>query len=467
MLRFFYYEESHEREYPTPHEWQWAERKLLREAQRFADPDKLVNWPNVYHYARNLSLGLEDLNRHGSDIPGLTEENPDDEFSWEFIPHDTSGVSEEWRRAYFDTLMFTAKAAGHCDGHMNEKNPQGKKILWPPEYVIGPSNPRPMPIPPKCPPAPREEDCIVVIPPAERYYRKILASKGFNQRQRVQTYLEYANFVELKRQPEDAPALYSMALAVATEGMDQKKLPFNPKTLVLEDNAAPPSANILDAITALANNKARNGDAASALPIYISLLKARRALSEKEPRAARPQPPEPKPKPSMYQRFVDLLGEPPYPPPPPDGTQPPWRSPAERCQEASLTLYIGEILYALNSHEDGIAWTREGVDISEEQLRAMTHLKNRDVQTPRSRCRECLHTGLDNWSLMATRLVAQERAKMDEKPGVLSFWGGDKKQADGRWEAENLVVLERMKRTQDLVEDVKRLDKGPLRFFTA
>lgn len=462
VLYFFYLEETREREYPTPHEWTWGERKLFRDAHKWTNPERRVSWSNAYHFARNLCLAFEDEKRSGGNIPRLSGvEDPNDEIPWEFISHDISGMSEEWKQGYFDTIMLAAKAAGQCDGWLKERGAT-KGMVWAPEYVIGPSNPRPTPIPPMSPPAPREEDCEVAFPPADRYYLKILATKGLNAGQKIQALLEYATFTELRRRPEDAPALYRNALAVATEGMDQTKLPFNPKTLVLKDKAPAPSENILNAITALANNKARTGDTASALPIYISLLKARRALPDKKPRT--PQPP--KPKLPLWRRVLELLGEPPYPPPPPDGTQPPWRSPEERCHEASLTLYIGEILYTSNSYEDGIAWTREGVDISEEQLRALSHLTKREAQTPKARCRECLKTGLDNWSVMVTRLASEERAKKNAKPSVLSFWSGEK-QADGRWEAEGLVVLERMKRTLDLVEDVKRLDKGPTRYFSA
>jgi len=471
VLYFFYTEEKREREYPTPHEWTFQERKLYRDAHKWTNPEIRVSWSRAFQLARNLCLAFEDENRSGGSIPRLHDmSDPNDEFSWEFVSHDISGKSEEWRRGYFEIIMLAAKAAGQVDGWLRDKHDKNN-MAWAPEYVIGPSNPRPTPIPPNAPPAPREEDCYVAFPPAERYYSKILATKGFNERQRLQAILEYANFVELKRRPQDAQALYNMALSVATEGRDQTQLPFNPKTLIIKDKAPAPSANVLDAITAIANYKARNGEAAAALPVYVSLLKARRSLPEQNQQTRISQPVEPKVKPPMYRRILEFLGEPSYPPPPPDGTQPPWRSPEERCQEASLTLYIGEILYASNSHEDGIAWTREGVDISEEQLRGMSHLTKREVQVPKTRCRECLQTGLQNWSVMVTRLAADERArreaKKDGKSGMLSFWGAAETPADGRWEAEGLVVLERMKRTLDLLEDVNRLDKGPTRYFSA
>ena len=462
VIYFFYDQEKLERVYPTPHEWGWRERKMLRHAHRCTDPEnRESSWAKVHGIARNLCLALEDPKRQGNKIPRLHDhEDPNDEVPWEFIPHDLSGVSEEWRRAYFETIMLTAKAAGCVDGHLTD----GKsKYAWPPEFVIGPSNPRPRPIPPGSPPAPREEDCELACPPADRYYLKILATKGLSPRQKMEAALEYASFIETKRQPQSPKPLYNLALAEATQGMDQTKLPFNSKTLVLKDNGPAPSQNILDAITAIANHKARNGNAAAALPIYVSLLKARRSLSDTPPRIAQP----PKPRLAWHQQLIKLLAQPDYPPPPPDGTQPPWRSPEERCQEASLNLYIGEILYTSSSREDGVAWTREGVDIAEQELRELS--QSGGPVPAKDRCRECLKTGLDNWAVMVARLAQEEQLRRESKPGVFSFWssGSSRGDAEGRWAAEGAVVEERTKRTNDMVEDLKPLPEGIMRYLKA
>ena len=459
-ISFFYTEEKLERVYPTPHEWGWRERKMLRNAHKCTDrEDPDFSWMMAHGLARNLCLALEDPKRGGNKIPRLHDhEDPNDEVPWEFIPHDISGMSEEWRRAYFETIMLAAKAAGRIDGYMTD----GKsKFAWPPDYIIGPSNPRPSPIPPGSPPAPREEDCRIAAPPADRYYLKILATKGLSPRQKLEAALDYASFIETKRQPETPEPLYHLALAEATQGMDQSKLPFNPKTLVLKDGGPAPSQNILDAITAIANHKARSGNAAAALPIYLSLLKARRSLSDTPPRIIQP----PKPSVPLHQRLIKLVSQPDYPPPPPDGTQPPWRDPEERCQEASLNVYIGEILFTSSSREDGVAWTREGVDVAEEELR---ELSRTDGESPaKDRCRECLKTGLDNWSVMVARLAREEQLRREAKPGKFSFWSSGSKDSEGRWAAESAVVEERTKRTSDMVEDLKPLPEGIMRYLKA
>lgn len=461
VIYFFYLEEKLEREYPTPHEWEWRERKMLRDAHKWSNPEhRPVSWAKTYQIARNLCMAFEDLNRQGSKIPRLNDhEDPNDEVPWEFIPHDISGMSEEWRRGYFEVIMLAAKAAGRVDGWLKEADGKNNHV-WAPDFVIGPSNPRPRPIPAGSPPAPREEDCEVCFPPADRYYLKILATKGLTPRQKMEAALDYASFIETKRRPESSEALYNLALAEATQGMDQTKLPFNPKTLVLKDDPAP-SQNILDAITAIANHKARNGNTAAALPIYLSLLKARRSLSDTATRIPSP----PNPKLSLFQRAVKLFGQPDYPPPPPDGTQPPWRSPEERCQEATLNLYIGEILFASSSREDGVAWTREGVDLAEEELRQLS--QTGAAGPGKDRCRECLQMGLDNWSVMVARLAKEEQLRRESKPGMLSFWSSGRDDANGRWAAESTVLEERTKRTSDMVEDLKPLNEGIMRYLRA
>ncbi|KAG9257764.1 uncharacterized protein F5Z01DRAFT_414889 [Emericellopsis atlantica] len=456
VVYFMYQEEKLEREYPTPHEWEWRERHMLREAKKWTKPhgNKYASPSQTLQLARNLCLAHEDLNRNGHKIPRLHDhEDPNDETPWEFIPHDISGMSEEWRRGYFETIMLAAKAAGDCDGWLKDKGHSGKVMCWEPKFVIGPSNPRPAPVPPGSPPPPREEDCEVAFPAADRFYLKILATQGLNQRQRMQAALEYANFLELKRSGEGAGALYDLALAEATQGLDKASLPYDPKTLVMKEKGPLPSLNILEAVTAVANHKARGGDTASALPMYISLLKVRRALPTKAPRV----PVQKRPKPSTMQQIVDFVSEPDYPAPPTDGTQPPWRSPEELCQEGSLDLYIGEILYASSSQEDGVAWTREGVDLAEEQMRELKLTDGRDAAMAKDRCRECLKTGLDNWSLMVTRLMREEQQKKKEasKPSALSFWNSAPQETEGRWEAEATVVKERIKRTLDLVDDTR------------
>lgn len=452
-------EEECERDFPTPHEWHYLTRKFLRDAHRHKDPkDGDVNWPMALYLAREVLLRLEDKTSDGAGVTKLLgQEVAALEVPDEFIHCDISAKSEEWRRGYFDAMMLAAQAAEHVDGWVRDRT---RNVVSPPEFVIGPSNPRPEPIPPGNPHAPREEDCDPAYPSADNWYMKILATRGFTPRQMMEAALEYASFVEFKGRAEGAEALYSLALAETTKGTESSILPFDPKTLVLKHGVEPASMNILDALTANANFKARKGDVSSALPIYISLLKTRRSLSDTPPPPASTKPK----RPSLSQRVAGFFTPPPYPPPPLDGSQPPWRSPYERCQEASLHLYIGEILYVTSSRAEGLAWTRDGVDLAEEQLRAPSTTEKETKNT----CRECLATGLDNWSTMVARLARAEEAeyKGRSKSNIFNLWSGPG-DVEGRWAAEEAVVQERVRRTAELMEDVLPPEKGLLSYFKA
>lgn len=475
VIIYFVNEEKLERAFPTPHEWTWVQRKYLRDAHKWTDPDfkPVINWGKSFELARNLCLIFEDVEKEGNKIPRLSEhENPHDEVSWEFIPHDVSSMSEEWTRGYFETMMLAAKGAEYLDGWMRDVS---RNCVCAPEYVIGPSNPRPKPIPPGAPKAPREENCELAFPPADRFYMKILATRGFSPRQKMEAAFEYANFIQWKQRPEGAEALYNFALAEATQGMDQSQLPYDTKTLIFKDGVPPPSLNILDAITSIANYKARSGDVSGALPIYISLLKTRRSLPEEPPKGYYQQQARARKHDPWYRQAFNIFLPPDYPPPPSDGTQSPWRSPEERCHEASLNLYIGEILYANNSRDEGLAWTRDGVDVAEEQLRYLSQnpaTASRAVQAVRETCRDCLKTGLDNWSVMVTRLANEETLRREKKAAsgsAFSFWSSKETAlaGEGRWDAEETVVKERLRRTQELVEDIRPPDEGILGWFKA
>ncbi|KPM35383.1 hypothetical protein AK830_g11187 [Neonectria ditissima] len=462
VIYFFVNEERLERTFPTPHEWGFITRKLLRDANNGKDPKNgEVNWAQAMELSRGCVLRLEDPKVDGQGVAKLSDMvDPDAQIPGEFNPCDISGKSEDWRQGYFEAIMLAAKAAEHADGWVRDLT---RNVISPPEFVIGPSNPRPVPIPPGQPHAPREEDCEIAYPSADSFYMKILATRGFTPRQKLEAALEYASFMEFKQRAEGPDALYNLALAEATQGLDMSNPPYNPKTFVLNEKTGPPSLNLLDAITAIATHKARSGDISGALPIYLSLLKARRTLPNKPPAGSRTLAPSD----SLWSQVTSLISQPAYPSPPPDGTQPPWRSPQERCQEASLSLWIGEILFAASSRDDGLSWTRDSVDLAEEQLRVLGPAP--DDKAARQTCRECLTAGLDNWGKMVVKLAKDEDKRREQaasRSSVFSFWSGAQP-TEGRWAAEDVVVKERVRRTKELVEDVTEENPGLAAFFKA
>ena len=410
---------------------------------------------------------LEDPAKDGKDVVRLEKykvENPD------MAPCDISMKSEEWRRGYFDALLATAKAAEHVEGWLLDTT-RGLNI--PPEYVIGPSNPRPKPVPLGGPSAPREEDCVQAFPSAADYYLKLSRTVGFSPKQQLDAKLNEAAFWEYMGQLDTARECLAHCLLLANGDAKpaaiEEWVRLDQMTPVKRIGGDAPSANMLDVVTSLADLQARSGNLSDALTAYISLLHARRALSSTPPPPSRNDS---SPRIPSYQKLINIFRPPAYPPPPPSGFDVPWRSVDERCQEAALQLHIGEIMYATSSREEGLAWTRDGVDEAEQQMRSLgppdSETKSHKDPT-RTTCRECLAMGLENWTTMVARMAGEERKKLEEQVASggglswgLSFWRAGSGAAEGRWIAEEKVVAERLRRTKELVDDVAPPKENPV-----
>lgn len=455
-------QEMLEREYPTPHEWSFSTRVCFRNAAEVPHrrDSPVIPWVEVMNYAQNVILRCENPDIDGAGVKELVEGSIYVDGVGR-LGLDVSEKSENWRRGYYETLMLIAKATEQLDGWMRDKT---RSMVFPPEQVVGPSNPNPKPIPAHIRGAPKEEDCEVAYEPAENYYLRILTTKGFTSRQKMDAALAYASFLDFKKLTDAAESMYKWALSLAIEDQPQSAVPlYDSRTLALNEKAGPPPANLLAALTAFATHKASIGDVSTALPIFISVLKARRTLADHPP----PLPPA-GPRPSLFETISAFVQQPPYPPPPDDGTSPPWRSPQELCEEAGLSLYIGEILFATHGKEDGVAWTREAVDAAEEELREIGNKAGGDAA--RKTCRECLSAGLFNWSTMAAKLAQEEASRKAKGEGSgFSLWTSKAKEdaSGGRWEAEEGVVKERIRRTRELLEDAKPADNPLLMLFKA
>ncbi|KAJ9155321.1 MFS maltose permease [Pleurostoma richardsiae] len=439
-----------ERKFPTPHEWAFKTRMLLRGAENekerkdTATPD----WVLIIQLLKDVLERLEDPNIDGTNVKKLSPDHPAGS-------KDISAMPEPWRRGYFETLLLYAKASEQMEGWVLDKT---RGILFPPEVVIGPSNPQPRPIPPGAKSAPREEDCVPAgFPTPDEVYLKLLSTEGFTTRQRMEAALAYASWLEYKQLFGPAGIIYEDAVNMAIEDTYRPGMPMliDPNTGIINEVAGKPSANLLESLTALATFKARHEDISSALPIMISLLKARRSLpttaTKRDTFVAGDST-------NLGGKILGLIQPPPYPPPPDDGAAPPVRDPRELCEEAALHIHIGEIMYALqpSSREEGVAWTREGVDIAEEQLHKLS--QNASDHAGKTTCRECLSTGLDNWFTMVSNLAAEEERKKSSsgsKSSWLGLWGDGKPEESGRWAAEKKVVNDRIKRAQDVLEDLE------------
>lgn len=445
-----------EQRYPTPHEWTFRSRMLKRgvDAERGRTDVIMENWVLIVQMLQDVLERLENPSKDGKGLKDIKDGPPG--------AKDITGMPEPWRRGYVEALLLCCQASEHVEGYVLDKT---RKTVFPKDVVRGPSNPFPKPVPPGSESPPREEDCVPSgFPDPDEIYIKLLATEGLTSRQRIDATLSYANWLENKGRLAPAAVMYEGALNLAIEEIYTPGAPFllDPKTAVLNPKSEQkPSANLLSSLTALATFKARHEDVSAALPILISILQARRSLPSKSLAShGGDEFSSYKPNKSALQRILDFIKSPDYPSPPPDGTAPPVRDSKELCEEAALHLHIGEIMYTLqpSTKEDGLAWTREGVDLAEEELHRVLE-QDRENPITRKVCRECLASGLANWRTMVTRMAQQEdEAKASgNKPsaGWFGLWSGKSIEEDGgRWTAEEKVVAERTRRAQDLLEDL-------------
>ena len=108
------YQEKIERMFPTPPEWSFKSRWFLRSARALQEPERFgklaTSWPNVGSYYKELlerlenpeidGRGLEEQTEGGILIDGLGKAG-----------YDIEGMSEPWKRGYFEALMGAGETA--------------------------------------------------------------------------------------------------------------------------------------------------------------------------------------------------------------------------------------------------------------------------------------------------------------------------------------------------------------------
>ena len=478
---FGFQSEVAERRFPSPSEWTFRTRTSYRSAKTAENPDSsgtgLVDWSNVGQTYRQLIERLEDPNIDGQGLRPILQDDGDIYIvGLGKTGLDLSSKSEPWRRGYYTCLMGAAKAAENRDGWVRDTT---RNFVFPAEVVIGPSNPRPKPVPYGAQPAPLEENCVPVFEPAETFYMKILTTHGFNSRQRLDAALAFADWLDFKGLPATAEDMYDWGLDIAMgslpEGINDV---IDIKTGIISNKATHVSSNVLLATTSLAAHHARNNNLTAALPIFLSVLRARRKLpGSRSHLTLEPKLQEPSSLSTILSVFKSLLITPPYPPAPSTGDEIPVRTVAAMCEEAGVMSHIGEILFASSStsmfpktgsakskkaqapliatadeiqnQQAGLSWTREAVDLAEATLVSAAD----DVEA-RNKCSECLTVGMDNWSMMVAKILKDERRvtpATEQKTGSW-FWGsGNETEGKARWERESKLVEERMARVQRLL----------------
>ena len=411
--------EQQERAFPSPHEWSLITRFRFRRGKWWQVPENneeegFTNWARVYS---ELQYALNRLEHVGKDGAGLTEQ----EEGGILVPgvgkagFDLTAKSEEWRQGYYEVLMGMANAAERLDGWVTTKS---RRNVWAPEFVQSPANPRPKAVLPGMPELPDEKDRVPAADAPEVFYVKIITSKGFSTHQRLSAALGYADWLSFRKLPDSAEEMYRWALDIAIAGLPtiDSSTVINRDTGVLSHTAPKESitTNIVFAATNLGIFMAEQGRITSALPIFISLLRARLGADE----ARIPISP-PRKDSSLLGTLLSLLSEPDYPPVPPSGDEPLLRRETDRCEEAALRNYIGEILFATAGssaaqRQQGLSWVRDGVSTSKfaQSLEPIQFADNL-----RKRCEQCEEIGLESWGKIMTYLAAEAREKRNAANG--------------------------------------------------
>jgi hypothetical protein len=409
--------EQQERAFPSPHEWSLITRFRFRRGRWWQVPENnedegFTNWSRVYaelQYALNRlehpdkdGAGLQEQEEGGILVPGLGKAG-----------FDVSAKSEEWRQGYYEVLMGMATAAERLEGWVTTK---WRRNVWAPEFVPSATNKRPKAVLPGWPEVPDEEHRIPAADAPETFYLKIITSKGFTTYQRLSAALGYADWLNFKRLPDSAEEMYRWALDIAISGLPSPEAStvIDRQTGILSSTAPKDSItpNIIYAATNLATFFAGNGRITAALPIFISLLRAR--LNADPAPASRIPASQPKDS-SLVATLSSLLAEPAYPPVPASGDEPLLRKESDRCEEAALKTYIGEILFAtagssFTQRHQGLSWVRDGVSTSK-LAQSLTPICADD--SIRRKCEQCEEVGLEAWGKIMTYLAADAREKRD------------------------------------------------------
>ena len=481
-MAFGFQSEVAERRHPSPSEWTFKSRMSYRQAKTAENPDPngtgLIDWSYVGQSYRLLIERLEDPAIDGQGLqPILKEEGDIYVAGLGKAGFDVLAKSEPWRRGYHNCLMGAAKAAENRDGWVRDMT---RNIVFPPEVVVGPSNPRPKPVPFGAQNAPLEQDCVPVFEPAETFYMKILTTHGFTSRQRLDAALAYADWLDFKGLSTTAEDMFDWGLDIALGALPQgTNNVIDIKTGIIDSKATYVSSNALLATTSLAAHHARTGNLAAALPIFLSVLRARRQLPQPDSNfISKPKQQDQSFLSTMFSVFKSLLVAPPHPPAPPTGDEIPSRTPTSMCEEAAVMSHIGEILFAssassssskspadspvgppipstattsqLRNQQAGLSWTREAVDLAEATLAS----SDKADAEARDKCSECLAVGMDNWSTMVAKMLKDERQATpatQQKTGSW-FWGNSAEvEGEARWERESKLVNERLGRVQRLL----------------
>ncbi|KAI9846028.1 MAG: hypothetical protein M1838_001478 [Thelocarpon superellum] len=447
-------------QFPTPSEWSFQSRLDYRHARREEtvsdDGESIVDWAKVGSLYQRLLRRLEDPGKDGAGL----KEQADGGILVAGVGRAGFDIHDKpypWRRGYYEALRGAARAAENLDGWLMDPT---RKIASPPEQVIGPSNPNPRPCPPGSNEALHEEKCVPAFDAPDTYYLKILTTRGFTTRERVDAALAYADWLDFRQLHTTAEAMCQWALDIAASIYEDPSSVVDSSTGIIAPQAKDVSSNVFLAAKALGIHYAQTTNFASALPTLLSIYRVWTALP------TTPQPPfsrDPSP-PSTLDLLRNLVSPRPYPAPPPSGDDPARRiSGDSECETATLKTYIGEILFASSSERDGLVWTQSAANL------ASGAYPSASKSEVKEQCRQCLELALGNWRQMAAKLAREEeRTGRDPLASAWtwSLWsgprGGDGKKSKDSFRPSGAARQGKWARELDEVERQIRVAQGLL-----
>nr|POF05427.1 hypothetical protein CFP56_69453 [Quercus suber] len=445
--------EIDERQHPTPDDWTFVTRLRFRGARAHVREDEekrgFIEWAIVGDLFKTCLERLEDETKDGKGLSDIIDGGI-------VIPDvgraglDISAKSWPWRAGYFEVIMGCAKAAEHLDGMVRDST---RNMVFPVEVMIGPSNPDPRPVPPWMKSAPLEENCVTPFAAPETYYMRILTGRGFTTKQKLEAADAYANWLEYKGLVDSASEMYQWGIDIAKAALPTEVSSssiINDRNCITNTEAsAQVTPNLLHATSAFAIHRARAGDVSTALPILLSVLRARRSapvstflhslheeIETEDPRAKTDIG-------AFFYYIRKFFSTSSFPPPPPSGDRPVTRTSEEStCEESELMLYIGEILFATSaSSGEGLGWTRQAVQMAETNvdMGLTSNDKSRLAQENRLRCKQCLLLGVQNWETMLRQVIARSAQREGGELKPSRSWFAPSKSSSGAPSAETLA----------------------------
>lgn len=467
-----------DKQYPAPLEWPW----IAKFRWRCARWDELtrgkgldwIDWVTVGVQYRNVVYALErtgwgpwvqpeiilsvsqDLDKS---IPGLDEtamraepdKVPDD--MWKSrIGYDVSQKSESWRSGYWESMMGMAKSAEMLVGYLTySRGPDADMKTYPGHRIRSEQNPYPTPIPPGLEHKlriPDEEDCSVAYESPDFHYLRILTTKGFSRKQRLDTGVAYAVWLDASNRPQLAEQMYRWSLDLACEGVPQAADKIvDRKTCTIQATAPFVTNSILQVVTALASHHARHENISSSLNMYLSILRAHRAAPE-APLARQYLAPGPDYSLTNIDSILRYIAAIPWPGKYlgqiTTGDEPFERTQRSKCEEAAIMTYVGEILFSRSGKRaEGLSWTRDAAAIAEQG-----HLDEKLDAPGREVCTQCFDTGLGNWKKMVGQLATEKAQRQQQGVAKAAGW---------LWASRSAIVDDALVEQADWKEEERRV----------